>query len=250
MRIVQLSDIHLSPTNRDTTADFDRIAAWLRADPPDCVVVSGDLAEFDPDSEAERHYAFERMSELPAPVFVIPGNHDVGENGWTPWKAPILDALRLAAFEATWGQSRFVFDIDGWRLIGANLMTPDVLTEIKWLGQQLDGVDRAAVFLHKPVYLVAAETHDEPGWSAEPGWRWPLLDTLSTPVVRVVCSGHLHSHRVHQLTPYAQAVWAPSTSFHGNERGHGAILEPGLVEHFTAGDQWRAVYRTLNDLAS
>jgi 3',5'-cyclic AMP phosphodiesterase CpdA len=75
-RIAHLSDLHFGATD---PAVVEALAADLLADPPDLVIVSGDLTmrarrrEF-----REAHRFLERM---PAPVLVVPGNHDV-----TPFK--------------------------------------------------------------------------------------------------------------------------------------------------------------------
>jgi predicted MPP superfamily phosphohydrolase len=80
VRIVQLSDIHVSPTMRrvDLFALVDRVNALA----PDLVVVTGDhVMPF-----SERHHAFllEGLARLKAPTFACLGNHDL----------PIADTLR------------------------------------------------------------------------------------------------------------------------------------------------------------
>ena len=51
----------------------------------------------------------------PVPYVVIPGNHDIGFFGE---EADL--PRRLAAFRAAWGDDRFVRDLAGWRLVGAD----------------------------------------------------------------------------------------------------------------------------------
>ena len=138
---------------------------------------------------------------------------------------------------------------DGWRLIGVNLITPAPLSEVRWLDTELAAASgSAAVFLHKPVCLVALDRFDDPGWSAEREWRAELVEVLQSASVRFVASGHLHAFRIHALFDDCQAVWAPSTFFDGKERGHGSVLGPGVVEYRLEADDWRARYRPLTEL--
>lgn len=82
MIIAQLSDVHARPWGRTAYGDVDTNGMLQRAvaailglsRPPDCVVVTGDLADCGLDEE----YAVFRecLAPLRMPVFVIPGNHD------------------------------------------------------------------------------------------------------------------------------------------------------------------------------
>lgn len=72
MRIAHLSDLHFG---RHDTALADGLAADVGAQAPDLVVVSGDFTQFG--TEAEFAAARRFLDELPAPVFAVPGNHDV-----------------------------------------------------------------------------------------------------------------------------------------------------------------------------
>jgi 3',5'-cyclic AMP phosphodiesterase CpdA len=71
-RLAHLSDLHFGATD---PVVVEALAADLAADPPDLVLVSGDLtmrarpAEF----VAARRF----LDRLPAPVLAVPGNHDV-----------------------------------------------------------------------------------------------------------------------------------------------------------------------------
>ena len=246
MRIVQISDPHLSPSRPDSAATFDQVLRWLNADPPDLVIATGDLAELDPDSVDERHFAHERLSRLIAPLLTLPGNHDVGENGTTAWRGPIVTLERVEAYLEVWGNDRWVVERDGWRLVGVNLITPAPLSEVQWLDRELGGATGPiAVFLHKPVCMVALDVFDDPGWSAEREWRAELVEVLESARPRFVASGHLHAFRVHTLFDDCTAVWAPSTFFEGKDRGHGSTLEPGVVEYKLEPEGWQATYRSL-----
>lgn len=80
--VAQLSDFHVCRPHQtayggiDTNAMFKQaVAAVLKMDPqPDCVIVSGDLA--DCGLEEEYELVLSGLGALPMPILVIPGNHD------------------------------------------------------------------------------------------------------------------------------------------------------------------------------
>lgn len=90
LRVVQLSDLHASPTM--TARELSAIAAQVRQLQPDLVAVTGDLVM--PFSEAEHGWLLDFLADLPGPVVANPGNHDL----------PVADTLgrELAAVGVTW----------------------------------------------------------------------------------------------------------------------------------------------------
>lgn len=73
LRILQLSDIHVSPVMR--RSDLDRIAIKVRALEPDVVVITGDLVM--PFSEDAHDFLLDFLADLSVPVFCCMGNHDL-----------------------------------------------------------------------------------------------------------------------------------------------------------------------------
>jgi 3',5'-cyclic AMP phosphodiesterase CpdA len=76
--LLQLSDLHLGDAIGGRTAE-ERLAAVIAAAShlgvtPDAVLVTGDLANIAADEEYAR--ARELLAGLPAPLHVLPGNHD------------------------------------------------------------------------------------------------------------------------------------------------------------------------------
>ena len=72
MRIVHMSDLHFG---RHDEALADGLAADIGMQRPDLVVVSGDFTQV---GTAEEFAAARRfLDALPAPLFAVPGNHDV-----------------------------------------------------------------------------------------------------------------------------------------------------------------------------
>lgn len=72
--IAQLSDTHLGEGHSPQAADNLRKAVeMINARHPDAVVVSGDIGE----RPENRGHAKEILQALAAPVYYVPGNHDL-----------------------------------------------------------------------------------------------------------------------------------------------------------------------------
>jgi 3',5'-cyclic-AMP phosphodiesterase len=208
--LVQLSDPHVGATwagDRDPVAGLRAAVESVRRlpDPPDAVLMSGDLAENGADGEYE--IVRELLSRLGAPVYVLPGNHDdrdtlrrqfdlPGSMGEPVQYAADLGPMRLVVLDSTrpgedWGE----LDADrlGWldaELAGA----PDQLT---------------LVALHHPPASTGNTAWDEIGLRASD--RQALGDVLQRhPQVRRVVAGHVHRAMTAELA--GRAVLAvPST---------------------------------------
>lgn len=73
MRLVHLSDLHFGHHDPAAAAG---LAADLATQRPDLVVVSGDFTQLGTSAEFALARAF--LDTLPAPLFAVPGNHDLG----------------------------------------------------------------------------------------------------------------------------------------------------------------------------
>ncbi len=221
-RIVQLSDTHFS-ASAGVPAQWPAVLAWLRADPPDLVVHSGDIALDDPDDDTDRAFAKGLLHAIPAPLVVIPGNHDVGFYGEE-------DQLprRLAAFVATWDADRFARDLAGWRLVGVDAyllgIDPD---HDAWFADAVRTERPVLVFVHQPV---GGDGDDE--WVMADRARAAFEAAVAGADVRVIASGH--RHRAHRIGP---AVWAPSLTLTGpTDVDLPGDVRPGLLEHVVTAD--------------
>lgn len=79
MKIVQLSDLHLSESPLygvvDTLAAFDGALQRVLSGPvPDLLLISGDLAS--DGNPREYQWLRDRLASLPFPIALLPGNHD------------------------------------------------------------------------------------------------------------------------------------------------------------------------------
>lgn len=219
MRVVQLSDSHLAAATGEPDS-VRSLVAWIRSDPPDLVVHTGDIVWEDPDDTLDRAFARLVLSKLGCPLVAVPGNHDVGF-----FDRPRLPA-RLEAFRATWDADRFVVDADGWRLIGIDVYTVGDDEADAWVANALDNDRPIAVFVHQPL---AGEPQD--GWQLPDDVLARCDAMLAGHDVRVIASGHRHCRVVRCDAGGATHVWAPSTTLVGPEPYHGGDPSPGAVEY-------------------
>ena len=127
-------------------ATFKELLDIARADKPAFVVILGD---FVCDPEPIRHQLFAlKMKEenLPFPVFVVPGNHDVSPDG----------PFRLKDFEKTYGPAQFHFTIGKYFFVFLNNIpayskTGEYLRFLEQAVSEQAGKNREVfVFMHVP----------------------------------------------------------------------------------------------------
>jgi alkaline phosphatase D len=214
-RVVQISDTHLSP-RFGVPPQWEALAAWLHDDPPDLVVNTGDIVYEDPDDDADRDFARRLHDELDLALLFIPGNHDIGFYGEDAERP-----RRLTTFRATWGDDRFVADLAGWRIVGADAYLLGTAEHDDWLTGAVTTEQPVLVFVHQPL-------HGEPadGWEMPPAARAAYERATAGADVRMVASGHRHASKRDQ-----RAAWAPSLTLTGSEEiAPGGDPRPGFVE--------------------
>jgi hypothetical protein len=214
-RVVQISDTHFSAAG-GVPPQWAAVLDWLAEDPPALLVHTGDLVYEDPDDAEDRAFAKRLLDQVPVPYVVIPGNHDIGFFG-----EESEQPRRLAAFLAAWGEDRFVRDLAGWRVVGANTYLLGTPAHDEWLRAAVTTAGPVLVFVHQPV-------HGEPsdGWEMPPVARQAFIRATGGADVRVVASGHRHCSLA-----AGRAIWAPSLTLTNDEPIDGCDPRPGLVEH-------------------
>jgi alkaline phosphatase D len=227
-RLVQVSDTHLS-ARAGAPAHWPTVLAWLNNDPPDLVVHSGDIVVDDPDDPADRAFARRLLDDVPGPLVVIPGNHDVG---FYDEEAQLAE--RLTTFVATWGADRFSCDLGGWRLVGVNAYLLGIDDDHDaWFADAAHVDQPVLVFVHQPI---RGDGDDE--WVMADRARAAFDAAIAGADVRVIASGH--RHRAHRA---GRAVWAPSLTLTGptDDPAMPGDVRPGLLEHILTDDGGHAV---------
>lgn len=217
-RVIVVSDSHLSDRTPEASANWDAVVDHVAATRPALVVHAGDISTDGAERLADLEFARAQLDRLPAPLAVVPGNHDVGDApGIDSGQAVSLDAERLGTFRRVFGADRFSLRVGGWRLVGidAQLMgagSVDEADQWEWLGRELDpsvGSAPLALVTHKPLVPAAGDT-DRPSRYVPRPARDRLLGLLDAVGARLVVSGHVHQVLRHTRAG-ATHVWAPTT---------------------------------------
>ena len=212
LRVVQVSDSHLSPRAPFADEHWDAVVAHVAATQPDLVVHTGDISAFGDVDESDLRHARRRLGELPVPWVAVPGNHDIGD--MAPTTEPV-DARRRARYTDVFGEARWHVPLGGWRLVGVDAQTlcselAAAADEWSWLEAQLAPGDPVALFLHRPLRPFRSDTADDPHRYISGRHRRRLSALLTGAGVRLVATGHVHQWWAGDLDG-ARHVWGPST---------------------------------------
>ncbi len=191
-RIVHLTDVHFGATD---PVVVDALVADIRADPPDLVVVSGDLTMGARRWEFRAARAF--LESLGVPTLAVPGNHDI-----TPYRVIERFLAPYARWhqeispqtEPVWCDGRVaVLGLNTARRMGPNLdwSRGRVSTlRLKHLVARLDGLPAGLmriVVAHHPLLAPEGEVSRQVA-----GGSGRALAAFAKHRVRLVLAGHLH----------------------------------------------------------
>lgn len=237
MRIVQVSDAHLSARGGITNTNFETMASYVNdVLCPDLIVNTGDLVAASPDESADRETARKLHSLFTAPVRLLPGNHDVGEPGHPAWMGLQVTPDRIEAHRATFGPDRFLELHPEVAAIGINSellgsCLPEEREQWDWMGDAFGSVcgRPTVLFLHKPLWNPRRRPQVRQV-NVPSAARARLMGLRGFENVRAVGSGHLHRYR-RRVRPKLVEVWAPSTGFIGQTDTEPSHFEQlGVVE--------------------
>lgn len=238
VRIVQISDTHLSRTHAYFHENWRVLLDDLRGQNIDLIIHTGDVSFNGAHVESDIAYAREQMDNLQTRWLIIPGNHDIGEAPAFSRLDQHVDAHRVSRWERHFGSRWWSEDISGWRLVGLDtaLMgsgSPDEHAQFAFLHDALStrGERQAMVFTHMPPFV--HDPHDAAFTTScipHPA-RLAFLDACAAASVKVIASGHLH---IHHTTTYrdVQIVWAPTTAMVSIEKQLkrlGRVPRPGYL---------------------
>jgi len=216
LRIVQITDTHLSPTKSHFNSNWSPLVAWVEQQKPDLIIHTGDLTVDGADVEADLIFCRDRIAELSAPVLSLPGNHDIGH---LPGSHQPVNLQRLERWRAHFGPDYWAKDFGDWRIIGLNSLiigadSSEEEEQFQWLEAQLNNSDGkpVAIFAHKPVFVDAPNEGDTGYWGIRPAPRQRLYDLFSAYNVKLHASGHLHRAWA-GATGGVSYIWAPAAAF-------------------------------------
>lgn len=220
MRILHISDTHLSGTHPVFQLNWRLFASRVQELQPDLVIHTGDAAISDPDRTEDIAFARAEMERLGLRYLIVPGNHDVGDNpvdaDWLPRQPKACTEARRQAWINQFGPDFWVEDVDGIRFVGLNaqLFGTDLpAEEEQWemLRTALRAGGRTVLVSHKPFYS-QVDGSDLP-LNALPVEASLEIERLCQEAgVLLHLTGHLHRHKVISRGGLTR-VWGASTAF-------------------------------------
>jgi Icc protein len=261
--LVQLTDLHIREPGRlaygrlDTAPYLERaVQSVLRLrQPPDAVVITGDLADFG--RAAEYAHLARLLAPLAMPVYLMPGNHDDREQ--------LRQAFPDHAYLGREGFVQYSVRVGALRLLALDTCVPGAshgaLCEerLAWLEAQLEASrgEPVVIAMHHPPFETLIGHMDQNGLRQGADALEALVARHAN-VERVIC-GHLHraidvrfggsiastspapAHQVClDLSPDAPSQWVlepPAFRVHAwSARGH------RLVTHLAASGDFEGPY--------
>jgi uncharacterized protein len=173
LRVVQLSDLHLSSVGERER----RAAALVRSERPDLVVITGDLVESD--EALPQLDAFLSLLGEPPAILAIPGNRERSE------------AVRLGPMAATLARHR------------GQLLVNEVLEGVhQGHRYAVAGLDYPTGALSRRDAAVLARSANRLVLAHSPAAR----DSWAGPAATAMLAGHTHGG---QIAPFGVALWLP-----------------------------------------
>ncbi len=177
--------------------------------------------------------AFQALAaKLKSPLYLTPGNHDVGDKpgDWLP--VPSVSDEFLALYERHFGAHYYSFDSNGchFTVIDAQIINSGLAceeTQRAWLEQDLMANAGRRTFLctHYPPYLFDPAEEGHYDNIDEPGRSW-LLGLLQRGNVEALFAGHVHNFWYH-LHGDTDMYLLPSTAFVRLDYSELYRIEPG-----------------------
>ncbi len=205
-RVALLSDPHV---NRDTNGmnatfkpHFEKTIADVNAANVNLVLIAGDLTQSGKPEEMDDFKA--HLKKIKAPVYYVPGNHDVGHKFNSGKNEGTVTAERVEAYEKKLGPSFFVKKKSGIRIIGLNssILGSGFESEEKmWNLFQKEMSKRPVptiVFQHYPLFTKNVSEAGGVYFNVEPEPRHRLLNQLKQGGVKIFLSGHLHHEQKYE----------------------------------------------------
>ena len=209
-RYAVISDTHIRPSGESSspwktnllTNDRARwVAHTINTHNPDFVIHLGDIVHpvpHLPTYSSASKVAQEIMGSLTSPIYLVPGNHDVGDKNNPTVPSYIINDKYIEDFHRYHGPTFQSFDHGDIHFVIINsLALNSGLTEETeqrdWLEDDLDKHrgSRIHVFSHYPPYLNLPDEPSNYDNLDQPARRW-LLDLIEEHHVEAFFAGHVH----------------------------------------------------------
>jgi len=195
LRIRQISDTHCyaddasplvwSPLTVYPNQALSRVLSHLsELEPCSALVISGDLAQ------EETAATYQRIKTLlegfPAPIYILPGNHDIPELMYAALDQSQTHVLKQAHCE-NW---HCVFLDSSRPLHGEGYLTPEKLANLQQALREIPADQHALIFLHHHPVSIGSLWMDKMGLQQAEDF-WQIITAF--PQVKAVAFGHIHA---------------------------------------------------------
>lgn len=249
VRILQLSDTHLSPRTHRFHENNEMMIEVLKASDHDLIIHTGDISLDGIRFEEDYPFCREFLSRAGKTIHYLPGNHDVGDNPRLSQPETVMGSAispaRLDRYRRYYGDDKWVIDSGNWRLLGINSLRigsglDGEQQQYEWIESQLATLDdrHLALFTHQPLFVDTPDNTELTYWTVDPVGREKLVELIRHPRLRLIASGHLHQQRSRSYGNI-QLEWCSSIAFTTREElvpEMGGTRQVGYLEHVLHGD--------------
>lgn len=191
---VQISDTHTSRAKAAYNARYQEVIRQVNELKPAFVIHTGDALElWSPESAS---LFMEISKSLAAPMYVVPGNHDL-------LNMKTVGAQKAARQVADWkkliGPDRISFEHEGCVFVGLNYTFWNTgyaaeQRQFNWLESELEKAKgkRIFVFEHAPIFTKTPADPNGDYYAVQSPARGRILDLLRAYKVEAVLTGHYH----------------------------------------------------------
>jgi 3',5'-cyclic AMP phosphodiesterase CpdA len=223
------------PANAQANPRARAVFQALRAMKPDFVVHLGDMINPVPELPTYQDAALkfrEIAGVLDAPLYLVAGNHDVGDKpvNWMP--AGQADDHSTALYAGHFGRHYFAFENDG--ILFVILNTSIINTGLPIEHEQREWLESFAesnrgrrwfLFIHYPPFITSEEEPGSYDNIDEPGRSW-LLALIREYRPEAVLTGHVHNFWYNRING-TEIYTLPSTCFVRHDYSEMYRVEPG-----------------------
>jgi 3',5'-cyclic AMP phosphodiesterase CpdA len=202
VRLAQISDTHIGVSEApDAAANLALAVQMVNALNPDAVIVSGDVGE----DSSERQQAITILQGLTAPVYYLPGNHDISNDtnslqAWRDLFGPDYYSFQIKNVEILMLDSELLGNYDDFNFgtvqpLSAG-MAAESQTMLNWLGQQGETTNVLIAAQHIPLFLDNGFPDSNPYWTVNPPYNQSESNLLASLGIKHLLAGHWHNGRV------------------------------------------------------